>query len=186
VKRIINETESKINLKISRKNAEQTLEIYPIAGIVEENKAIGISMERIGQRKLSFWKAIPESFSLTAENVKGVFVGLGTFFGMIKSGEAELDHVSGPIGIVSMVGDAAQFGWANILSFTALLSINLAVLNIMPFPALDGGRLLFLGIEGITRRKIKPKIANIMNAAGFLLLIGLMILVTINDIVKMF
>ncbi len=80
--------------------------------------------------------------------------------------------------------DAAKFGFIYLLSFTALISINLAVINLIPFPALDGGRLLFVLIEAITRRRIKPSVAVAMNATGFALLILLMIVVTGHDIYK--
>jgi len=84
-----------------------------------------------------------------------------------------------------VVGDAYRFGIIYLLSFTALISINLAVINLVPFPALDGGRLLFLAIEKIKGSRIKPSIANIVNAIGFFLLIILMIVVTYNDIARL-
>ena len=72
------------------------------------------------------------------------------------------------------------------MSFAAFISINLAVINIIPFPALDGGRLLFVAIEAVRRKAINPKIANALNGFGFVLLILLMLVVTYKDIVKMF
>jgi len=101
-------------------------------------------------------------------------------------GEAELKNVAGPVGIVGLVGDAAESGFVSVIMFTAFISINLAVLNLLPFPALDGGRLLFILIEVVTRRNINPKVANILNLVGFLILIGLMIVITVSDIGKLF
>jgi regulator of sigma E protease len=123
---------------------------------------------------------------MTYETITGVFLGLADLFKTVTTGDGNLEQVSGPVGIINLVGDAAQFGWANLLSFTAMLSINLAVLNIMPFPALDGGRLLLLGVEGTVRRRIKPQIANLVNGIGFMILIGFMIFITFNDIMKFF
>ena len=94
--------------------------------------------------------------------------------------------ITGPIGIVGVVGDARDFGFVYLLSFTALISINLAVINLIPFPALDGGRLLFLLIEKIKGSRIKPVIANWVNTIGFILLMALMAVVTFNDIIKLF
>jgi regulator of sigma E protease len=90
------------------------------------------------------------------------------------------------VGLVGHVGEAAKFGFTNLLTFTALISLNLAVINLIPFPALDGGRLLFVAIEGITRRRINVKFVNILNVVGFALLMLLMISVTVSDVVKLF
>src|SRR3990167_5940213 len=86
------------------------------------------------------------------------------------------------VGIVGMVGDVRELGFSHLLTFTALISINLAIINLLPFPALDGGRLLFVGIEAITRRSIPSLIFNTVNTIGFALLILLMILITIQDV----
>jgi regulator of sigma E protease len=175
-----------VSLDILRKSEIIEIEITPTDGIVAGKPAIGIAMDRIGNRQLPVHKAFIESISLTGESLVGVVVGLGDLLKTVASGDGSLEYVSGPVGIVNLVGDAAQFGWANLLSFTAMLSINLAVLNIMPFPALDGGRLLFLAIEGITRKRIKPQIANLVNGVGFMILIGFMLFITYFDIMKFF
>ena len=88
--------------------------------------------------------------------------------------------------MVGIVGDAYKFGFAYLLSFTALISVNLAIINLIPFPALDGGRLLFLLIEKIKGSRINPKIAGKINMVGFALLIILMLLVTYHDVIKLF
>jgi regulator of sigma E protease len=162
------------------------LSVTPATGIISDVPGIGISMERIGIRQLPIHRAFVEAFSLTGETIQMVFVGLGMLWDMISTGDGDLDQFSGPVGIVNLVSNASQFGFANLLSFTAVLSINLAILNILPFPALDGGRLLFLGIEGIRGKRLNPKFSNIANGVGFLILIGLMIVITINDVLKLF
>ena len=85
-----------------------------------------------------------------------------------------------------MVGDISKLGFAYLLAFTALISINLTIINLLPFPALDGGRLLFIGVEAVIRRPISPRIFNAVNTAGFALLIFLMLLITIQDIRNIF
>lgn len=95
-------------------------------------------------------------------------------------------EVAGPVGIFSLTGQAAKLGFIYILQFTAILSINLAILNALPFPALDGGRLLFLGIEKIKGSPVSPKIERFVHTAGFALLILLMIAVTWRDVVRFF
>ena len=84
------------------------------------------------------------------------------------------------------MGEARVLGIVYLLSFTAFISINLAVINLLPIPALDGGRLLFLAIEGITRRPIPVKFTRAVNTAGFVLLIMFMLFITYRDIVKLF
>jgi regulator of sigma E protease len=186
VQQSIQNSDNSVFVEITRKSETLDLEVFPVDGIVAGKPAIGIAMDRIGDRRLPVHKAFVESISLTGESLVGVVVGLGDLAKTVASGNGSLEYVSGPVGIVNLVEDAAQFGWANLLSFTAMLSINLAVLNIMPFPALDGGRLLFLAIEGITRKRIKPQIANLVNGVGFMILIGFMLFITYHDILKFF
>jgi regulator of sigma E protease len=90
--------------------------------------------------------------------------------------------VAGPVGIYEISKDVTKQGWIAILRFVAILSVNLSILNLLPLPALDGGRLIFIGIEAVTRRRVKPKIEQAIHLAGIILLIGLMVLVTINDV----
>ena len=92
--------------------------------------------------------------------------------------------MAGPIGIAGAVGSASAQGFGNLLSIVAIISINLAIINLIPVPALDGGRLLFVLIESIIRRPIKPRIAQTVNAIGFVFLILLMVVVTAHDIFK--
>jgi regulator of sigma E protease len=84
-----------------------------------------------------------------------------------------------------MVGDAAAFGITALLTFTAVISLNLAVINLLPFPALDGGRLVFVVIEAVTGKDIPPEWAGRMNLVGFALLMILMVAVTYNDILNL-
>ena len=95
-----------------------------------------------------------------------------------------LNQVAGPIGLVSLVGTASALGFGYLMFFTAVISINLALLNLLPLPALDGGRLLFLLIEALKGSPIKANITKTLNLAGFVLLILLMLLVTYNDLQK--
>ncbi len=101
-------------------------------------------------------------------------------------GKTDIASVSGVVGIVGAVGDATELGFIYLLYFTAFISINLAVINLVPFPALDGGRLLFLLIEVVKGSRIKPQVANIFNFVGFMVLILLMLFVTYKDIMKLF
>ncbi|MDD4989007.1 MAG: RIP metalloprotease RseP [Candidatus Pacebacteria bacterium] len=160
--------------------------VTPVAGIVDGKSAIGIAMDMIGILKLSFFQAFYEGGKLAVYLVQNVAVGLGTFIWDAVTLKAHFSQVTGPVGIVSLVGSAEQLGFVYLLSLSAFISINLAVINLLPFPALDGGRLLFVLIEAIKRSPIRPKVANMINSIGFAILIILMVVVTLHDIVKLF
>jgi regulator of sigma E protease len=186
VQKFISESKSKIQISYERGSEIKTVDVEPVLGITGDNKAIGISMSKVGEVHLSFFKALWEGVKLTYEVIYQTFFGLLDFFGKAFRGKADISQVSGPIGIAGLVGDASSFGFIYLLGFTAFISINLAVINFMPFPALDGGRIFFIIIEAIIRRPISPKILNFVNALGFIFLIGLMLYVTYFDIIKLF
>jgi len=97
-----------------------------------------------------------------------------------------IGELAGPVGIAALTSQMTKLGFVYILQFAAILSINLAIINAIPFPALDGGRLLFLAIEKIKGKPVSAKAENLVNSIGFALLIVLMILVTFRDIKKIF
>lgn len=175
------------NLILTLERGKETTKkiVMPKEGIVEGRVAIGIAMDDVGTLYLPMQTAVWEGARLTGHMIIGVGFGLGNFIYHIFTGSANFSSVSGPIGIVGLVGDATKLGFSYLLSFTALISINLALINLVPFPALDGGRLLFVLIESIRRKAIAPKIANLFNNIGFALLIILMLVVTYRDVLKL-
>jgi regulator of sigma E protease len=177
---------SEITLDLMRGKDSVQAKVTPASGIVPDKKAVGIAMDEIGILSLPIHLAVYEGFKTTAYLTYQTAVGLVQFVSSAFVGNASLQQVTGPVGIVGMVGDVSQLGFIFILSFTAFISINLAVINLVPFPALDGGRLLFVLIEKITGKPIRPKVANMVNGIGFVLLLLLMLVVTVNDVVKLF
>lgn len=147
---------------------------------------IGISMDQIGTAKLPLFQAFWQGLRLDWFMTKSTAVGLYTLISEAIKGNGSFDSVTGPVGMVGIVGDAYEFGFVYLMSFAALISINLAIINLLPFPALDGGRLFFLLIEKIKGSPIKPKIANTANAIGFSILIFFMLLITYHDVIKLF
>lgn len=99
-------------------------------------------------------------------------------------GRESINDLSGPVGIVSAIGQAANHGVLDLLELVVLLTVNLGVFNLMPFPALDGGKLVFLLIEGITRRPVPEKVQIFVNLLGFALIFGVMIFATYNDVIR--
>ncbi|MBT3282595.1 hypothetical protein HON59_01050 [bacterium] len=175
---------------VYERNSEVLLaEVVPESGIVDddiERAAIGTLLGTVGTLKLPIHKAIIEGVVLTGEMTVLIAVGLGGFIVSAFTLSADLSQVAGPVGIVGLVGDAAALGLIALLNFTAIISIHLAIINLLPFPALDGGRLVVIAIEAIKKSAIKPKIVNTVNGIGFVLLILLMLVVTYSDIIKLF
>lgn len=154
--------------------------------IIEGKPMIGISMDQIGTAKLGLFRAFWEGMRLTLSVTKGTIVGLFSLIAQAVQGEGDINAVTGPVGMVGIVGDAYEFGFVYLVSFAALISINLAIINLFPFPALDGGRLFFLLIEKIKGSRINPKVANTANFIGFVILISLMLVITYHDVIKLF
>ena len=175
------------SIAVSVKHGDEMLQklVVPAAGIVPDRAAIGITMDMVGTVKLSLLSAIFEggklALVLTWETIKA----FGNLIADMFAGTADFSGIAGPVGIVGLVGDASEFGFVYLLGFVAIISINLAVLNLIPFPALDGGRLLFLIIETIKGSPMNPKITNVIHTVGFVVLIGLLLAVTWNDVARL-
>ncbi len=176
--------EIKVSFSRAKENKEVTL--IPVLNEDTNTPMIGISMDMIGKLKLSFFDSLIEGFKLTVALVGQTFNGFYNLIADALKGNGSFSSMTGPVGIVGVVGDAREFGFIYLLSFTALISINLAVINLIPFPALDGGRILFILIEKIKGSRIKPEIANALNTGGFAVLMLLMLFITYKDIVKIF
>lgn len=164
----------------------KTADVTPKDGVVEGKKAIGISMAEVGTIQMNPFSALYYGAKQTYHLSINVVVGLSNFIGNIFIGQANFKDVSGPVGIAGVVGDASRMGIAYLITITAVISVNLAAINLVPFPALDGGRLVVVAIEAIIRRPLKPTIINWINVVGFVFLLLLMVLVTFKDITKLF
>lgn len=126
-----------------------------------------------------------EAFNQTKFVVKLVYNSLW----QMVTGKVGMEQMSGPVGVVSEINTAVNSGndsWLYVLNLTALLTINLGLFNLLPIPALDGGRLFFMLVELITRKKIPPEKEGMVHAIGFLLLMALVVYVSFNDILKLF
>lgn len=168
-----------INFLISRNGENKEIVVTP--KLVEENGSqrymIGFGFERIDNPGIvqSFKQSFKETLSVINQTYKSLK--------MMVTGEVNFKtDVGGPVSIIRMSSEAAKNGIWNLMYFIAFISINLAVFNMLPFPALDGGWTVILLIELITRRKVPDRIVGAMNYVGIMLLFGLMILVTIKDI----
>lgn len=178
---------SEITLAVRRDGEEMSITATPRAGVATADPsryALGVEVATIGVVPLSFAAAVVEGASLTWGAVALTAEGLLHFFRDVFTLSADLSQVAGPVGIAGAVGFASSQGIGNLLSIMAIISINLALINLIPVPALDGGRLLFVIIESIIRRPIKASISRSINMVGFAFLILLMLAVTAHDIFK--
>ena len=115
---------------------------------------------------------------------KNVILGFyGIFAGLFK-GQVPQD-VAGPVGIFALTSEASKIGIFAVINFIGILSVNLAILNVLPFPALDGGRLFFIFLEGIIGRKVLPKVEAMIHTVGMIILLALLLAVTAHDIIRL-
>ena len=178
-----------IEIALLRSDEEVTVSLTPEAGLIpdEPGRAVlGISMATVGFLQYTNpLLALYEGAIFTYDMTLLVWNGLASLFLGIFQLNADFSDVAGPIGIVSVVGEAAEIGFTSLIFLTALISINLAIINILPIPALDGGRLLFLIIEVVKGSPIKPELANRIHALFFALLILLILVVSYNDVARL-
>lgn len=175
------ETEIRYQRGEEIKSAILTPRINPPAG----EGSIGIAMDEFGLVRLPIHKAIIYGSQTTYHVVINTAVGLFNFITESIRGNTGLSALTGPVGIAGIAGSAAKFGFVYFLNFIAFLSINLAIINILPFPALDGGRLFFLIIEKIKGSPINPRFSATANSIGMISLLLLMLVITYRDIIKL-
>lgn len=148
--------------------------------------AIGTQLTTVGLVRYPVHLAIVQGAVATIDMTAMTAVGFWDLIGRLVTGQGLGGEVSGPVGIAVLTGEVADLGFVYLLNFAAVLSVNLAILNIIPFPALDGGRILFLLIEIVRRKPATARIEATVHGLGFALLMILVVLVTYKDIVKFF
>lgn len=179
-------TGEEITVEIKRGKEIFQKNLIPRVSYPKDEGAMGIAMAKIGTISYPWYQAILKGFETTGK----LFITIITlFYLLIKSLILEgkmIGEIAGPVGIFSLTSQMVKLGLVYILQFTAIFSITLAIINIIPIPALDGGRLLFLAIEKIRGKPLKPKTEQLANSIGFAIIILLMIVITFRDIIKLF
>jgi regulator of sigma E protease len=150
---------------------------------------LGVAISDTEMRKYPWWQmpflGAREGFKESLSWGGMILGGLkNTLVTLVLKGQVPKD-VAGPVGIFQITGEATKNGVLAVLQFLGILSVNLAIINILPLPALDGGRLIFLGYEAVTRKKANPKVESWVNTAGMAFLLALMLLITVNDILRL-
>ena len=178
-------TGKETTIVVKRNNEELELKVTPKKEIDEKTKKESYKYGIVFEERLEhgFGNAVKYAFNKFGAFFKQIIVTFKYLF----TGRLGLNNLSGPVGIYSIVGNAAKENvLVNLASLTALLCINIGFLNLIPFPAFDGGRILFLLIEKIKGSPINPKVEATVNAIGFGILMLLILIVTVSDIIKLF
>jgi regulator of sigma E protease len=163
-----------------------TFKLTPRANPPTGEGAMGVGLARVSRITFPWYRAIWEGLLTAFDLIWLTLSSLGLLIWQLFSHGRVAGEVTGPVGIYSITGQAAQMGFVYILQLAALLSINLAVINVFPFPALDGGRVLFLMIEKIKGSPVSERVERAIHSAGFIFLILLMVVVAFKDIVNLF
>lgn len=166
---------NELTLNIDRDGEKKEITVTPVKG-ENGNGIIGVVAAR---ESVSVGSAIKTGFIQTYELTKLVLVSLWQMI----TGAIGVE-LSGPVGVGQMVGQAASYGFYNFLVFVAAISVNLGVVNLLPLPALDGSRLVFLAIEGIRRKPLSPNVEGTIHFVGFVLLMLLLVVITYFDITR--
>lgn len=172
--------DEEVTLTINREGATQQLNITPAAVESRETTIGQVGVARAFEESIA--KKLTFGFTQTYEWSALILTNLGK----LVTGQFSLDMLSGPVGIYDATDQVVRTGFTNFVMWTSILSINLGIVNLLPLPALDGGRLLFVGLEGLRGKPIDPQKEGIVHFIGFALLMLLMLVVTWNDIQRLF
>lgn len=172
------------DIAVTIKRGEETIQknIRPFVYEDTGKGGLGISLVEVGLVKYPWYKALYYGMVMTGLYLKEIVLSFYYLITGLFAGAPVGESLSGPVGIAVMTGKVAKLGFNYLLNFMALLSLNLAILNVLPIPALDGGRMLFLIISKIKGKAVDQKYEQIAHTIGFLLLITLVIVITIKDL----
>jgi regulator of sigma E protease len=173
-----------VKIKVLRDKKEIELTLLPEVLKETNARALGVELIDVGTIRYPWYLAPVRGAQTTFYMLWAIIVSFVSMLAGIFSGHGVSADVSGPIGIAVVTGEAVKIGFLYLVEFTAILSLNLAVVNAIPFPALDGGRFLFLIIEAIRRRPVSRRLEGIFHQVGFAILMLLIVAVTYRDLIK--
>jgi len=177
-----------VSFSLVRGQEKLLLKAAPRLEPPEGQGPLGVRLGKVGIKRYPWYAAIWQGLRSTFVSIVLTFQALAMLLANIFTGDLTIaKSLSGPVGIYFFVGDSLRLGLAYFVQFAALLSINLAVLNILPIPALDGGRILLFVLEKIKGMPVfTPQTERLVHTVSFMILLGLMLLVTYRDIIKFF
>ena len=178
-----------IELTYRRGETTEQVSLTPAHAVIPDEAgrpAVGLALFLLSEKPLPWGEALQEATGVTLNAFATIGQSLWGIVERALAGAPSLSDIIGPVGLVGVVGDAAREGLGNILALAAFISVNLAIINLIPIPALDGGRLALLGVEVVMRRSAPRVALQILNALGIAFIVLLMITVTWNDIARLF
>lgn len=175
-----------IVLRVRRGETLLELSMTPRKDFPSDEGPLGVVISNFEEKKYPIWEAPVAGMKESLKLSWGLAKGIGQTVWKLISFQPVAKDVAGPIGIAQMTGEAIKFGSNAVLELMGLLSLNLAIVNILPFPALDGGRLLFVLIEAATGKRVQAHFERYAHQIGMILLLMLILLVTVNDLVRIF
>jgi len=167
-----------IKITVERDSAEQSFDIVPVYNETTGTRQVGIVA--------TISHSIPDSLNAGIKESAVVLLSIKDFFTGLFNGNTSVNDVSGVVGIVSLAGQAAEFGLINVFYLMALISVNLGYMNLIPFPALDGGRILMTLIRAIFKGKISDEAEGVVHAVGLVILLILMVIILLKDTIGLF
>lgn len=170
-----------LDVTVIRDGEEIVLEDVVFPTVDSQGQLFGTIDFRVKRADKTFGSVLAYSFENSCLIVRMVWESL---YDLI-TGRYTIAAVSGPVGISGAIGDAAKAGFASLLNMIALISINLGVMNLLPIPALDGGRLITVLFEMITKKRVPPKVEGVINAVGLALLLGLSLVIMVKDVIQL-
>ncbi|MFC1632980.1 RIP metalloprotease [Patescibacteria group bacterium] len=173
-----------VDFTVSRGDEQRNITATPRTEYDPAEGALGLGYARVALVKAPWYMAPYEGMVLTLNATGQIIRALGEIIISLFPGAENKVDVVGFVGIAVVTGQMTELGWSFFLQFVALLSINLMIINILPLPALDGGRLLFVFIETLRGKKISPRVESIVHASGFILLLILFVAITISDVFR--
>jgi len=180
----VNASEGAIGVDLKRGKETLYKELVPKLDEASGRKVMGVALVESAIVSYPWYEAIPKGVYATGFYVKEIVLSLADVIRNLFVGKKPGVEFSGPVGIAVLTGQAAKLGLTYLMQFAALLSVNLAVINILPIPALDGGRLLFIIIEKFRGRSVRPVVEAVIHRVAFFLLLGLIVIVTAKDLAR--
>ncbi|HLD26153.1 MAG TPA: site-2 protease family protein [Candidatus Andersenbacteria bacterium] len=175
-----------MTLTVSRQGLTKTVEVTARENPPAGEGALGVGLQETGLARTPWWQAPWRGVQRTGEMLVSIVSQFWLMASRLLSGQAVGETITGPVGIAVLTHEVTTLGLSYLLEFAALISLNLALINILPLPALDGGRILFVGFELLFRRRLPAKIEQYAHLAGFVALIALMLVITFRDVKRFF
>lgn len=174
-----------VTLTILRAGKELTVSLTPRKDPPAGQGAMGVVISDLEKKSYPASLAPVKALEINLDRARLMLLTLGSALWRLITLQPLTAEVAGPIGIAQVTAEAVKFGFKAVLEFMSILSLNLAVLNILPFPALDGGRLAFVFLEKIIGRRIRPAFERSTHQIGMIILFILILLVSLNDILRL-